>query len=67
MTESDGRSAASHRFDHHQTEWLWPIDGEQQCERIAEEEAAAGRAATIVTVLPDSAEKYMSERFWEEA
>ena len=37
------------------------------CERIAEEEAAAGRAATIVTVLPDSAEKYMSERFWEEA
>jgi S-sulfo-L-cysteine synthase (O-acetyl-L-serine-dependent) len=37
------------------------------CERIAEEEAAAGRAATIVTVLPDSAEKYLSERFWEEA
>ena len=37
------------------------------CERIAEEETAAGRAATIVTVLPDSAEKYMSERFWEEA
>jgi S-sulfo-L-cysteine synthase (O-acetyl-L-serine-dependent) len=37
------------------------------CERIAEEEVAAGRAATIVTVLPDSAEKYLSERFWEEA
>jgi cysteine synthase B len=37
------------------------------CERIAEEEAAAGRPATIVTVLPDSADKYMSERFWEEA
>jgi cysteine synthase B len=36
------------------------------CEHIAEEEAAEGRAATIVTVLPDSAEKYMSERFWEE-
>ena len=36
-------------------------------ERIAEEEEAAGRAATIVTVLPDSAEKYLSERFWEEA
>jgi cysteine synthase B len=36
------------------------------CERIAEDEAAEGRAATIVTVLPDSAEKYMSERFWEE-
>jgi cysteine synthase B len=37
------------------------------CERIAEEVSAEGRAATIVTVLPDSAEKYMSERFWEEA
>ena len=34
--------------------------------RIAEEEAAAGREAVIVTVLPDSAEKYLSERFWEE-
>jgi cysteine synthase len=29
--------------------------------------AAAGRRAVIVTVLPDSAEKYLSERFWEEA
>ena len=37
------------------------------CEQIAKEEAAAGRTATIVTVLPDSADKYMSERFWEEA
>jgi cysteine synthase B len=35
--------------------------------RISEEEAAAGRQAVIVTVLPDSAEKYLSERFWEEA
>jgi len=35
--------------------------------RVAREEAAAGRAATIVTVLPDSADKYLSERFWEEA
>jgi S-sulfo-L-cysteine synthase (O-acetyl-L-serine-dependent) len=34
--------------------------------RVAEEEAAAGRPATIVTVLPDSADKYLSERFWEE-
>lgn len=33
---------------------------------IAREEAAAGRSAVIVTVLPDSAEKYLSERFWEE-
>jgi S-sulfo-L-cysteine synthase (O-acetyl-L-serine-dependent) len=32
--------------------------------RIAREEAAAGRQAVIVTVLPDSAEKYLSERFW---
>lgn len=35
--------------------------------RVAEEETAAGRPATIVTVLPDSADKYLSERFWEEA
>jgi cysteine synthase B len=34
--------------------------------RIAREEAAAGRSAVVVTVLPDSAEKYLSERFWEE-
>jgi cysteine synthase B len=34
--------------------------------RVAEEEAAEGRRAVIVTVLPDSAEKYLSERFWEE-
>jgi cysteine synthase B len=37
------------------------------CEQIAKQEAAAGRPATIVTVLPDSADKYLSERFWEEA
>jgi cysteine synthase B len=37
------------------------------CEKIAKEEFAAGRQATIVTVLPDSADKYLSERFWEEA
>jgi cysteine synthase B len=36
------------------------------CLQIAREEAAAGRSATIVTVLPDSADKYLSERFWEE-
>lgn len=34
--------------------------------QIAREEAAGGRRAVIVTVLPDSAEKYLSERFWEE-
>lgn len=34
--------------------------------RVAEEELQAGREATIVTVLCDSAEKYMSERFWME-
>jgi S-sulfo-L-cysteine synthase (O-acetyl-L-serine-dependent) len=33
---------------------------------IAREEAAAGRRAVIVTVLPDSADKYLSERFWDE-
>ena len=36
------------------------------CEQIAAEESAAGREARIVTVLPDSADKYLSERFWEE-
>jgi cysteine synthase B len=34
--------------------------------KIAQEEAVAGRQAVIVTVLPDSADKYLSERFWEE-
>ena len=34
--------------------------------QIGREEAAAGRHAVIVTVLPDSADKYLSERFWEE-
>jgi cysteine synthase B len=34
--------------------------------KIAREEVAAGRSAVIVTVLPDSADKYLSERFWEE-
>jgi cysteine synthase B len=34
--------------------------------KIAREQASAGRPAVIVTVLPDSAEKYLSDRFWEE-
>ena len=34
--------------------------------RIAKEEAEAGRRAVLVTILPDSADKYLSERFWEE-
>ena len=34
--------------------------------QVAEEEHAAGRAAVIVTILCDSADKYLSERFWEE-
>jgi cysteine synthase B len=34
--------------------------------RIAREEAAAGRSAVLVTILPDGAEKYLSERFWEQ-
>jgi len=34
--------------------------------RIAEEEAAHGKVAVIVTILPDAADKYLSERFWEE-
>jgi S-sulfo-L-cysteine synthase (O-acetyl-L-serine-dependent) len=36
--------------------------------QIAREGAAAGRSAVIVTVvLHDSADNYLSERFWEEA
>ncbi len=34
--------------------------------QIARGEAAAGRSAVIVTILPDSADKYLSERFWED-
>ncbi len=34
--------------------------------QIAEREHAAGREAVVVTILCDSAEKYMSERFWQE-
>jgi cysteine synthase B len=33
---------------------------------LAREMAARGESATIVTVLCDSAEKYLSERFWDE-
>jgi len=36
------------------------------CLQVARDEAAAARNATIVTVLPDSADKYLSERFWED-
>ncbi|WP_263359895.1 hypothetical protein [Acidicapsa ligni] len=36
-------------------------------EQIAREEVPAGRHATIVTIMPDSADKYLSERFWEDA
>ena len=34
--------------------------------RVAKEENGAGREAVIVAVLADSAEKYLSERFWDE-
>jgi cysteine synthase B len=34
--------------------------------RVAEEEHQAGRNAVIVTILCDSADKYLSERFWEQ-
>jgi cysteine synthase B len=33
---------------------------------LAREAAARGESATIVTILCDSAEKYLSERFWSE-
>jgi cysteine synthase B len=34
--------------------------------KIAEEEEELGRPAVIVTILCDSADKYLSERFWEQ-
>jgi cysteine synthase B len=34
---------------------------------LARDLASRGESATIVTVLCDSADKYLSERFWEEA
>jgi len=34
--------------------------------QVAEREAKAGREAVIVTILSDSADKYLSERFWRE-
>ncbi len=34
---------------------------------VAQEEARAGREAVIVTILCDSADKYLSERFWSES
>jgi S-sulfo-L-cysteine synthase (O-acetyl-L-serine-dependent) len=34
--------------------------------RIGEEVSRAGRSAVIVTILCDSADKYLSERFWEQ-
>jgi S-sulfo-L-cysteine synthase (O-acetyl-L-serine-dependent) len=34
--------------------------------RIGEELAGAGKEAVIVTILCDSADKYLSERFWEQ-
>jgi cysteine synthase B len=34
---------------------------------IAEAEAAAHREAVVVTILCDSADKYLSEHFWSDA
>ena len=36
------------------------------CMDVAESEARAGREAVVVTILCDSADKYLSERFWTE-
>lgn len=35
-------------------------------EKVAQEAAAGDRAAVIVTVLPDSGDRYLSENFWNE-
>jgi cysteine synthase B len=34
--------------------------------QLAEECAARGEESVIAVVLPDGADKYLSERFWEE-
>jgi cysteine synthase B len=36
------------------------------CLRIARELAARKENGVIVTIFPDSGDKYLSERFWEE-
>jgi S-sulfo-L-cysteine synthase (O-acetyl-L-serine-dependent) len=36
------------------------------CVRLAERLAAAGESGHLVTILPDSGERYLSERFWKE-
>ncbi len=36
------------------------------CRRVAQELVANKQQAVIVTVFPDSGDKYLSERFWEE-
>jgi len=36
------------------------------CLQIAKESALQGERAVIVTVLCDNADKYLTERFWEE-
>lgn len=36
------------------------------CLRVAREPAVRNEKAVIVTVFPDSADKYLSERFWDE-
>ena len=36
------------------------------CLRIARELVAKGQPGVIVTIFPDSADKYLSERFWDE-
>jgi cysteine synthase B len=35
--------------------------------QLAQEEAAAGRSAVIVAILPDAADRYLSASYWEEA
>lgn len=36
------------------------------CRRVAQELVAKKQKAVIVTIFPDSGDKYLSERFWEE-
>ena len=36
------------------------------CFEVTQRLAEAGRAGVVVTVFPDSGDKYLSERFWDE-
>ena len=46
--------------------WIETEDAYRMVRRLARELSAKGESAVIVTMLCDSAEKYLSEHFWDE-